>query len=150
MMHRLKRTADPRDKVYAMVGLTRAAEDPSYVIDYQLSPRDVFVNTVDYVLRRTGSLDMILVHTRDFTNFEMPTWVLDFGMSGTFGPIPFRHACLHSAYRASATRRAEAGITREQGVLTARGICFASIDTLAPPITSYNMGAWEGGIMVRS
>jgi len=51
-MHRLKCATDPRDKIYAIVGNPKAVDDPDFVIDYKLSAKHVFINTVDYVLRK--------------------------------------------------------------------------------------------------
>jgi hypothetical protein len=140
MMHRLKEATDPRDKIYALVGLTRAANDPSFVIDYKLSTRQVFIDTVDYLRRKTEQLDIILVQTKgyehDFSEMDLPTWVPDFGSTGKAGPVPFRYAVLKSAYNASALRKAEAQVDRCRGVLKAVGIRIGSIKAIAPSINA--------------
>jgi hypothetical protein len=112
MMHRLKASTDPRDKIYAIVGLTRTANDSMFVIDYKLPTRQVYINTVDYLLRQNQKLDIILAQTKGFYTLELPTWVPDFSSTGEYRPIPFRYAILKSAYSASAIRKAEAVIDR--------------------------------------
>jgi hypothetical protein len=134
MMHRLKKATDPRDKIYAMVGLTTAARDSQFVIDYKIPAEQVFINTVDYLLRKYESLDIILIHTRSPTHLSLPTWVPDFGSLGSSSAVPFRHALLNSAYASSATKKAEAVIECGKGILSARGICMAFIRTLAPSL----------------
>jgi hypothetical protein len=136
MMHRLKEATDPRDKIYALVGLTRAANDPSFVINYKLSTRQVYIDTVDHLLRKTEQLDIILIQTKGygchFSEMDLPTRVPDFGSTGKARPVPFRYAVLKSAYNASALRKAEAQVDRCRGVLKAAGIRIASIKAIAP------------------
>jgi Heterokaryon incompatibility protein (HET) len=132
LMHRLKKATDPRDKIYAIVGLTKAANDAEFMIDYLLSTRQVFINTVDYILRKTENLDILLAHTKGIIDLDLPTWVPNFGSSGILCPVPFRHAILKSAYRASETRKAVARIDCMNDVLFAQGICIASIKAVAP------------------
>jgi hypothetical protein len=146
MMHRLKRATDSRDKIYAMVGFTKAADDPEFVIDYKLSMEQVFINTVDYVLQKSESLDIILAQTKRSTKGNLPTWIPDFGSPGWHDPVPFRHAVLHSAYRASAALKAEANIDNKGGVLTARGISIASVGSIAASIKTYHADDLDNGI----
>jgi hypothetical protein len=151
IMHRLKRATNSRDKIYAMVGLTKAANDPEFVIDYKLSTEEVFTNTIDYVLRKSETLDILLTQTKGYSELNLPTWIPDFGLLGRDQPIPFRHAALHSAYRASAARKAEANIECKSGILTARGISLVSVDSIAPSLRMIYADDLESGtINVKS
>lgn len=140
MMHRLKKSTDPRDKIYAIVGLTKAADDPDFVIDYRFPTDQVFINTVDYLLRKSESLEIILVHTKGPTQLILPTWIPDFSSPSSAKAVPFRHAFLQpDMYRAAATRKAEARIDLEKGTLFANGICIASVGSIAPsPQATYS------------
>ena len=134
MMHRLKKATDPRDKIYAMVGLTTAATDLHFVIDYGIPAEQVFINTVNYVLKTCGSLDIILIHTKSYNGLSLPTWVPNFGSWGSSSSVPFSHASSESVYASSATKKAEAVIDCGKGVLSARGVCISSVAFLAPSI----------------
>ena len=153
LMHRLKKATDSRDKIYALVGLTKAAKDPDFVIDYTLPMRQVFINTVDYVLQKSASLDIILIQTKgvaDVEDFEedrpLPTWTPHFGARSSCNPIPFRHATLDSAYGASALIKAEAKIDLTRGNLTTRGVIIASVGSIAPSQEAHYANDLDSGI----
>jgi hypothetical protein len=42
----LKNSTDPRDRVYALVGLTTARDDPRFVINYSASVRRIYIDAV--------------------------------------------------------------------------------------------------------
>jgi hypothetical protein len=142
MMHRLKEATDPRDRIYALVDLTKAANDPSFVVDYNLSTRQVYIDTVDYLLQNIKGLDIVLVQTkgygRRFFEMDLPSWVPDFGSTDGARPAPFRHAVLKSAHSASALRKAEAQVGRGREVLKVVGIRIASIKAIAPSKRVYH------------
>lgn len=129
MMHRLKRSTDPRDKIYALVGLTAARDDPEYVIDYTLSVRQVYTNTADYLVRRSQHLDIICAKTktRGTESFDLPTWAPNWASPSSTCPVPYRHAVPQSVYSASGTRKADAHVSCKDGILTARGVCISSV-----------------------
>ena len=150
MMHRLKRATDPRDKIYAIVGLTTAASDPQFVIDYGLPAQEVFINTVDYLLKTCETLDIILINTKLPSILKLPTWIPDFASWWEFiGAVPFRHASLESAYTSSATKKAEAVIDYEKGILSARGVCIGSIASIAPSVLQVADNLFYGNVTVQ-
>jgi hypothetical protein len=78
LYHRHKVCAEPRDRVYAVLGLLAAHERSQFPIDYNISVREIFTNVVDYLLRTTQRLDVICasIHFpphRDI--FSLPSWV---------------------------------------------------------------------------
>ncbi|KAK5653299.1 hypothetical protein OQA88_8990 [Cercophora sp. LCS_1] len=56
---RNRAATDPRDKVFAPLGLVPADQrsDPALSINYSLSVEEVFTNVAEYLLRTTGRLD---------------------------------------------------------------------------------------------
>ncbi|KAB8267889.1 heterokaryon incompatibility protein-domain-containing protein [Aspergillus minisclerotigenes] len=70
-----REATDPRDKVYALLGL--AKDKPTVEPNYAASERDVFVGTALDIISRSKSLDVL---TGDFTmknNHALPSWVPD-------------------------------------------------------------------------
>lgn len=130
LMHRLKLSTDPRDKVYALVGLTVAKDDPDFTIDYSLSTRQVYINTVDKVLQSSQSLDIICAKTKGTEKPDLPSWVPNWASTCALVPIPFRHAVHGSLYSASKDIKAEARVSRQTGVLEALGVQVGSVQTL--------------------
>ncbi|QMW44309.1 hypothetical protein G4B11_007729 [Aspergillus flavus] len=70
-----REATDPRDKVYALLGL--AKDKPTVEPNYAASERAVFVGTALDIISRSKSLDVL---TGDFTmknNHALPSWVPD-------------------------------------------------------------------------
>jgi hypothetical protein len=76
---------DPRDKVYALVGLTTARDDSRLTIDYSASVRQVFIDVVKYILVSSRKLDIICSFPQGVNDYELPSWVPDW----TFGQSKF-------------------------------------------------------------
>jgi len=85
---RLKRASDPRDKIYALVGLSSARNDSRFVVNYSASVRQVDTNVARYILVSSKKLDIIcpMVPGPPGSNeFDLPSWVPDW----TTGSSPF-------------------------------------------------------------
>jgi hypothetical protein len=50
---------DPRDKIYALLGLATDCQNPQIKADYTLSKLDTYLTTMDYLLCNHGNLDLI-------------------------------------------------------------------------------------------
>jgi hypothetical protein len=46
LKHHFKQSTDPKDKIYSVLGLSTAANDPSFIIDYTKSVRQVFTDVI--------------------------------------------------------------------------------------------------------
>ncbi|KAK6823228.1 hypothetical protein RU639_006158 [Aspergillus parasiticus] len=74
-----REATDPRDKVYALLGL--AKDEPTVEPNYAASELDVFVDTALDIISRSKSLGVL---TGDFTmknNYALPSWVPDWSSS---------------------------------------------------------------------
>ncbi|KAN0113319.1 HET domain containing protein [Hyaloscypha variabilis] len=81
-----KKASDPRDKIYALVGLSSARNDSRFVIDYSASVRRVYINLVKYILVSCKRLDVICSKMRGSSEFNLPSWVPDWTVrSSEFG-----------------------------------------------------------------
>ncbi len=77
---RPKLAADPRDKVYAILGLLPPDIRDQFVPNYKLSVADVYINVVDFLLTTTKRIDVILETTHyppHVSPIKLPTWVPD-------------------------------------------------------------------------
>jgi hypothetical protein len=76
--------SDPRDKVFALQGITEAAE--AIPIDYEeLSVEEVLINTARYFMKRPEALEVLQLAgigwTEDATDLKIPSWVVDWSKS---------------------------------------------------------------------
>jgi len=76
------RATDPRDKIFALQGITEAAT--AIPIDYQLSIEDVLMNTARYFIKRPGAIEVLqnagigwIVESDGTEAPKMPSWVAD-------------------------------------------------------------------------
>lgn len=76
---RRKLSADPRDKLYGMLGLLPEDIRNEFPVDYSLSVKEVYLRVFDYLICTTERLDVLCeaVHFPLHTNINLPTWVPD-------------------------------------------------------------------------
>ncbi|KAL2687874.1 hypothetical protein Neosp_005443 [[Neocosmospora] mangrovei] len=89
---RFRQASDPRDKVYALLGLIDADLNKSYSFaieaDYGLSTNQGYCHAAQQLLLQSGDLDVLGACTPT-TNLELPSWVPDW--SAPSGPRPLMH-----------------------------------------------------------
>lgn len=79
---RSRYATDPRDKVYALLGIVEQWDGPERLIpDYQLDVKTVFWNTTVVCIKNLKSLDVLAgtpTHTIPFENADSPpSWITD-------------------------------------------------------------------------
>ncbi len=74
--YRQLNSTDPKDKVYAFVGLLDPT-CPAYEVDYGLSVQQVFTNAVKYLISTTRCLDIIGTTQTALNSLDLPSWVPD-------------------------------------------------------------------------
>jgi hypothetical protein len=72
---------DPRDKVFALIGLSSARDDSRLVIDYSSSVRGVYINVGTYILDFSKKLDFICSLPHRTNPFDLPSWVPDWAVA---------------------------------------------------------------------
>jgi hypothetical protein len=129
LKHASKQASDPRDKIYAFVGISK--QNGTYLIDYSSSVRHVYMNFVYHTVLQSKSLDILCALRRDENNsnqYELPSWVPNWGMKRAY-PEDFLTAHTKSLYRvcASGATGAQVEFDLDEGVMFVRG---GSIDTV--------------------
>lgn len=75
---------DPRDKVFALVGLSSARDDSRLVIDYSSSVRAIYISVGTYILDFSKKLDFICSLPHGANPFDLPSWVPDWTVTTKF------------------------------------------------------------------
>ena len=68
---------DPRDRIFALLGITNDAE-LSIQADYAKSPEDVYSEATVYLIKVENNIDMLSDQRSSRSNSSLPTWVPDF------------------------------------------------------------------------
>lgn len=74
--HKSKKSTDPRDKVYALVGLSSSRKTFGST-DYSRSIREVYTQTVTHIISTSQKLDVICVKQHDINQYGLPSWAPD-------------------------------------------------------------------------
>jgi hypothetical protein len=53
-VHYTKQATNPKDKIFALIGISEARDDPRFVIDYSRSLREIFISVVEYICQVHG------------------------------------------------------------------------------------------------
>ncbi|CAG8981965.1 hypothetical protein HYALB_00004828 [Hymenoscyphus albidus] len=76
LSHKSKKSTDPRDKVFALIGIS-SSRTTFGAIDYEKDVREVYTHTARHIIQSTGKLDVICVKQRDFSTEGLPSWAPD-------------------------------------------------------------------------
>jgi hypothetical protein len=76
LSHKSKKSTDPRDKVYALVGIC-STRDTFGEIDYGREMKEIYTHTARRIISTEGKLDVICVKQHDIQQFNLPSWVPD-------------------------------------------------------------------------
>jgi hypothetical protein len=128
LFHRLKQSTHPRDKIYGLLGLSNASGEIE--VDYRQDVRQVYIDTVSYVIRSTGTLDVLWAVPPNRDGFNLPSWVPDWSVDEKMQAElawGLQESKLEYIYHASGKTRAEATVDSGKGTLVARGIVVTSV-----------------------
>jgi len=85
LIHHLKQSTNPIDKVFALIGISEARDEPDdrdFFLDYSRSLRKTFTNFVEYLLFSNSSLNLICFATVSTSIPNLPLWVPDWTSTG--------------------------------------------------------------------
>jgi len=141
LQHASKEATNPRDKIYAFVGISKQNE--SYEIDYSSSVPHVYMNFVYHTILQSKKLDIIcsLKQTgNESEGYNLPSWVPDWGAKNVFVNASLT-AYVKALYKicASGTTSAQVQFDLQNGAMIPSG---GVIDTV------YEVG--NTGLMTRA
>ncbi|KAH7078783.1 heterokaryon incompatibility protein-domain-containing protein [Paraphoma chrysanthemicola] len=67
---------DPRDKVYAVLGLVQHDVAKNFIVDYSMTPGQVFTRMSIYLMKNRDSLDILKHTTLGNPDKDVPSWVV--------------------------------------------------------------------------
>lgn len=132
--HRFTKSTDPRDKVYAFLGLASTKMAPfrtmptALMPDYNMSVQKVYLETAKVLLSTYRNLSL-LSHVEDASirrTTGLPSWVPDYSVS--LEPYPLRYRC-NGMWKASGYLPWRMStVTMESGMLDVQGYLLDHID----------------------
>ncbi|RYC59873.1 hypothetical protein CHU98_g6344 [Xylaria longipes] len=81
---RTKLAAEPRDKVFGVLGILPEGVQWQFPLDYNASLREVYTNVVDFLLNTTRRVDVIcdaIYYPVHISTVKLPTWVPDWSFA---------------------------------------------------------------------
>lgn len=133
LSHKSKKSTDPRDKVYALVGIC-STRDTFGRINYSRSMRDIYTHTARHIISTSGKLDVICVKQHDRSQFDLPSWTPDWTR-----PPPNRGALVvglqhhEPEFAAAGNSKAEFEFLEDGYVLNSRGFVIDTITSVGMP-----------------
>lgn len=124
---------NPKDKVYAFIGLL-GSECPPYNIDYGLTVQEAFINTAKYIISATKSLDIIAVTRTALEMQDLPTWAPDWRRQPDSTSVNLsRLRAEDPLFCASGSRGAHFSFHDNDRVLSVEGFQVATLQYLGIP-----------------
>ena len=111
------KSSEPRDKIFALLGLTESATELNHIIDYDKPLSRALVEVADDILNKGHLLEVLQLAGIGWDNVrtDIPSWVVDWSISRE--PVTLAHSFAdgHLQYRAAVQRASEisyGGVTR--------------------------------------
>ena len=127
--HKSKKSTDPRDKVFALVGISSSCK--TFLIDYSQPIRNIYLYTARHIITTTCKLDVICVRQHDLNNYNLPSWAPDWTRPPRT-PEPVVIGLQHSEphFTAAGETLANASFSKDGSTLYCTGILLDTISTL--------------------
>ena len=117
--------ADPRDKVYSLLGVSSHYPDVELPITYTTPVLDVYRNLTKYVIAGSGKLDILTCAGQDqLVPQDSPSWVPDWRVYNHRGRI------VRSAWEASGDLRSSARYSPDNSIMITPAFILGSITAL--------------------
>jgi hypothetical protein len=135
LKHASKEASDPKDKIFAFVGISK--ESGTYPIDYSSPVSHVYMNFAHHTILQSRSLDFICAIRRYGNNssqIKLPSWVPNWGMKPAY-PEDFFTDHNKSLYRvyASGSTNAQVQFNLDEGAIFVQGGIIDTICHLGRP-----------------
>ena len=117
---------NPRDRIYALLGLAVDGEDPFLLPGYGLSPEDVFLRTATCLIVKRKSLELLYGLSLPRLHSSLPSWVPSF--HGRRVVQSFHASSQLAQFNACATRSPKISLQKGTNALSILG---AVVDTVS-------------------
>ncbi|KAK0120495.1 hypothetical protein ONS96_010704 [Cadophora gregata f. sp. sojae] len=137
---RHRESRDPRDKIYALLGILRDAHSealkhhspdaPEIKIEYKTDVREVYCKISKEIIAKTNTLDSLGVRPR--TSLDLPSWATDWSVTDRIGS-PLTQDSLDRPRKTHATKqsKADASFTSDTSRLILSGFEVTTITALS-------------------
>lgn len=142
--------ADPRDKVFALLGLIRFWEQEPILPDYTLTIKEVYIGIAAFLVQKCGmGAEVLASSTILGTTYRLPSWVPDWGApvvhSRTYqaGTNPAKGSRLHWTPPGSDGHEQQhasgVAITSDRGALEITGIKLRELPGVMKPLNNHGL-----------
>lgn len=105
LKHQHKRCSEPKDKVYGIVGLTAAKDDPKLSVNYTKTIRRVYTDATKHIISRAEKLDIVCAKPRSSTSSHgLPSWVPDWDADSRVTALPMKFCASQQTHAKDAIR----------------------------------------------
>jgi hypothetical protein len=139
------KSSDPRDKVFALLGMTPEAAEQALAPNYSTPTRDVFISLVKFLISRDKNLD-VLCHVQNPTSVDgLPSWVPDWSCPRTSRALGYPRPSKWY-YKTALDSPAAVEFLPGSEILAAQGKAVDKISQVGP---RYEMGAESSSPTLR-
>ena len=126
------KATDPRDKIFALLGLATDASDPVLHPNYGATARDVFTVSSSYMMNTNKSLRILHIAGIGWSRqiLDLPSWVPDW--SAPHRAIIFGDMADNASYRASASLPSNVKAGPSPGFITLRAVFVDAMHVCLP------------------
>lgn len=128
---------DPRDMIYALIGMGREQERNSIVPDYNKPLEQVYTDAMTYLVHSKTGLNILSMVYHNHRNRTLPSWVPDFAMPHDSRLQPLM---LINEFSASGMSSPHTCVTDNGRLLQVRGL---RVDTIAKTCAPKRGPVWE-------
>ncbi|KAF4635065.1 hypothetical protein G7Y89_g3025 [Cudoniella acicularis] len=133
--HMSKFSTDPKDKVYALIGVSSSRETFGPT-DYTRSIHDAYIHTAWHIISTTKSLDVICASQNDDNIYDLPSWVPDWERRRVHPNHRVIGLHIREAFNAAGDSLAEFSFSNDHKILNAQGFV---VDSLKEVSSSFYM-----------
>jgi hypothetical protein len=133
---------EPKDKIFALQGITEEASHPSLPIDYNLEVPRILMNTARYFLQTPQSLQILQLAGIGWERDRktMPSWVVDWTMTRPSSIVSYSNLDNSpTAYKAATQMPPHVHYDPDKFSLEMKGLYFDEIDELGEAIHFFDL-----------
>ena len=139
---RSRKCGNPRDKVYAILGICNDVKMGDITVDYSSSVAQVYYETAEYILRKERSLKLLSACQSYGSSAETPSWVPDWSIDARFRPMRsmiswesgVEEEDVRRTFKASGSHSAQVIVSEVMRTITTQGMVWSTISVLGTDI----------------